>query len=187
MDSTPSIAGPSPLYKKWPLKILSGPFHHGRVDKNNSTPIINKIYKNNKNNIKNTLPLLSTATNGAVVETTTPTSLILLSNHAKTRQLASGMELVYGIIIAAILSLTASFAAILSLMALFAAMYCDVHSSNVCKKQVLESINVIHGSDNVMLKVCYYHKYFVRLTYIAYHHHLIINFFLIVLHMVIGH
>ena len=177
MDSTPSIAGP--------LKILSGPFHHGRVDKNYSTPIINKLYKNNKNNIKNTLPLLSTATNSAVVETTTPTSLILLSNHAKTRQLTGGMELVYGIIIAAILSLKAS----------FAAMYCDVHSSihalviamNVCKKQVLESINVIHGSDNVMLKVCYYQKYFVRLTYIAYHHHLIINFFLIILHMVIDY
>jgi hypothetical protein len=172
MDSTPSIAGPSPLYKNWPLTILSGPFHHRRVDKNNSTPIINKLYKNNKNNIKNTLPLLSTATNSAVVETTTPTSLILLSNHAKTRQLTGGMELVYGIIIAAILSLTALFAAILLLKDSFAAMYCDVLSSihalviamNVCKKQVLESINVIHGSDNVMLKVCHYQKYFVRLT-----------------------
>jgi hypothetical protein len=187
MDSTPSITGPSPLYKKWPLKILSGsgPIHHGRIDKNNSTPIINKLYKNNKNNIKNTLPLLSTATNGAVVETTTPTSLILLSNHAKARQLAGGMELVYSIIIAAILLLKALFAAIFS--PLFAAMYCNVNSSNVCKKQVLESINVIHGSANVMFKVCYYHKYFVRLTYIAYHHHLIINFFLIILHMVIGY
>ncbi len=95
------------------------------------------------------------------------------------------MELVYGIIIAAILSLQAS----------FAAMYWDVHSSihalviavNVCKKYVLESVNVIHGSANVMFKVSYYHKDFVRLTYIAYHHHLIINFFLIILHMVIGY
>jgi len=153
------------------MKILSGSFHHGRGDKN-STPVINKLYKKN---IKNTLPLLSTATNGAVAETNTPTSLILLSNHAKTRRSAGGMELVYGIIIAAILSLQAS----------FAAMYWDVHSSihapviamNVCKKQVLESVNVIHGSANVMFKVCYYHKDFVRLTYIAYHHHLIINFF----------
>jgi hypothetical protein len=75
------------------------------------------------------------------------------------------MELVYGIIIAAILSL----------QALFAAMYWDVHSSihalviavNVCKKQVLESINVIHGSANVMFKVCCYHKDFVRHTYNA--------------------
>jgi hypothetical protein len=168
MDSTPSIVGPRPLYKNGPLKILSGSFHHGRGDKN-STPVINKLYKENKKNIKNTLPLLSTATNGAVVETNTPTSLILLSNHAKTRQSAGGMELVYGIIIAAILSLQAS----------FAAMYWDVYSSihapviavNVCKKYVLESVNVIHGSANVMFKVCYYHTDFVRLTYIAYHHH----------------
>jgi hypothetical protein len=109
--------------------------------------------------------------------------------------LAGGMELVFGIIIAAILSLTALFAAILLLKDSFAAMYCDVHRSihalviamNVCKKQVLESINVIHGSDNVMFKVCYYQKYFVRLTYIAYHHHLIITFYLIILHMVIGY
>ena len=164
MDSTPSIVGPRPLYKNGPLKILSGSFHHGRGDKH-STPVINKLYKENKKNIKNTLPLLSTATNGAVVETNTPTSLILLSNHAKTRRSAGGMELVYGIIIAAILSL----------QALFAAMYWDVHSSihalviavNVCKKQVLESINVIHGSANVMFKVCCYHKDFVRHTYNA--------------------
>jgi hypothetical protein len=71
------------------------------------------------------------------------------------------MELVYSIIIAVILSLTALFAAILLLKDSFAAMYCDVLSSihalviamNVCKKQVLESINVIHGSDNVMLNI----------------------------------
>jgi len=75
------------------------------------------------------------------------------------------MELVYGIIIAAILSLKALFAAIF--LPLFAAMYCDVHSSNVCKKQELESINVIHGSANVMFKVCCYHKDFVRHTYNA--------------------
>ena len=86
-----------------------------------------------------------------------------------TYAIASGfageMLLVYGIIIAAILSL----------QALFAAMYWDVHSSihalviavNVCKKQVLESINVIHGSANVMFKVCCYHKDFVRHTYNA--------------------
>ena len=75
------------------------------------------------------------------------------------------MELLYGIIIAAIILLQVS----------FAAMYWDVQSSinalviavNVCKKQVLESINVIHGSANVMFKVSYYHKDFVRHTYNA--------------------
>ena len=107
------------------------------------------------------------------------------SYYAIASGFAGEMLLVYGTIIEQILLVKA----------LFAAMYCDVHSSihalviamNVCKKQVLESINVIHGSDNVMLKVCYYQKYFVRLTYIAYHHHLIINFFLIILHMVIDY
>jgi hypothetical protein len=101
------------------------------------------------------------------VETTTPTSLILLSNHAaKTRRLADGMELVYGIIIAVILSLKALLAAIFS--PLFAAMYCDVHSSNVCKKQELESINVIQvvtsKEDQVVVTALYLAAIMLSLT-----------------------
>ena len=87
-----------------------------------------------------------------------------------TYAIASGfageMLLVYG---------TIYIAAIILLQVSFAAMYWDVQSSinalviavNVCKKQVLESINVIHGSANVMFKVCCYHKDFVRHTYNA--------------------
>ena len=100
------------------------------------------------------------------MEANTPTSLILLSNHAKTRQLADGMELVYGIIIAVILSLKALLAAIFS--PLFAAMYCDVHSSNVCKKQELESINVIQvvtsKEDQVVVTALYLAAIMLSLT-----------------------
>ena len=64
------------------------------------------------------------------------------SYYAIASGFAGEMLLVYGTIIEQILLVKA----------LFAAMYCDVHSSihalviavNVCKKQVLESINVIH-------------------------------------------